>query len=396
MKLLITFAVMLTVQFCFSQTNYSVQNNSTSILILPTSIESKKQGTSFTNTGLGYNALSLSQTGRRDNTGVGYSALSKNATGSPTGDQANGNTGLGYAALANNELSSFNTAVGGAANYNDVNGSYNTSVGYGALTGNKNANGNTAVGFYALNRATTTPAFSSTAGDNTALGNLSLYDNQTGSNNVGVGGRTLYNNINGSSNIAIGTNAGYNETGSNRLYIENTNSSTPLIGGNFSVDRVGINRDITAISSTVYTFQVGGDASKDVAGSWASHSDKRLKKNIRPLDSELILNQILKLKGVTYEWNDNITHTKRPIGIQFGFIAQNIQEVFPTKVKQDANGYLMTAYGDYDPMLIEAIRALNDKIERLEKENKDFKLLINNHLSKIQQKEDVTSSKSKK
>jgi trimeric autotransporter adhesin len=389
MKLLFTFAVTITVQLCFSQTNYTIQNNSTSVLILPTTIESVKQGTSFTNTGLGHNALSLPQTGRRDNTGIGYAALSKNATGSPTSGQANGNTGIGYAALANNELGSYNTAVGGAANYNEVNGSYNTSVGYGALTGNKNANGNTAIGYYALNRTVSTPVFSSTAGDNTALGILSLYDNQTGNNNVGVGGRTLYNNINGSNNIAIGTNAGYNETGSNRLYIENTNSSTPLIGGNFSVDRVGINRDITAISSTIYTFQVGGDASKDVAGNWASHSDFRLKKNIKNLDSELVLNKILKLQGVTYEWNDQVTNTKRPIGLQYGFIAQNIEDVFPSKVKKDEKGYLMTAYGDYDPMIVEAIRALNNKIEKLESENRKLaefvKVFIENSNSKNEQ-----------
>ncbi len=370
MKLLTTFALLFTFQFCISQTNYTIQNNSTSVLILPTSIESQKQGTSFTNTGFGYNALSLPQTGRRDNTGVGYAALSKNATGNPTGVQANGNTGLGYVALSNNELGSFNTAVGGAASYNEINGSYNTSIGYGALTGSRNANGNTAVGFYALNRTTTTPVFSSSAGDNTAIGVLSLQDNQTGNNNVGVGGRTLFNNINGSSNIAVGANAGYNETGSNKLYIENSNSASPLIGGDFSLDRIGINRDITAISSTNFTFQVGGDASKDVAGSWASHSDRRLKKNIKPLESETVLQQLLKLQGVTYEWNDTVTRTKRPIGIQFGFIAQNIQEVFPSKIKEDSQGLLMTAYGDYDPMIVEAIRALNNKITKLEEENK--------------------------
>ena len=396
MKLLLTFAGMVTCHLCFSQTNYVIQNNSTSVLILPNSIESTKQGASFTNTGLGYNALFLPQTGRRDNTAVGYSALSKNGTGTPTEYQANGNTALGYGTLANNELGSYNTAVGAAAIYSDANGSYNTAVGYGALTGNKNASGNTALGFYALNRTTTTPVFSPNATDNTAIGILSLYDNQLGNNNVGVGSRTLYNNLNGSANIAIGANAGYNETGSNKLYIENTNSSTPLIGGDFSQDRVGVNRDINSVSSTNYTFQVGGDASKDVAGNWASHSDKRLKRNIKPINSESILNKLLLLKGVTYEWSDNVTHTARPKGLQYGFIAQNIQEVFPTKVKQDANGYLMTAYGDYDPMVVEAIRALNNKIEQLENENKELKNFVITELAKIQSKVDSNGSKRKK
>ncbi|HEY1055364.1 MAG TPA: tail fiber domain-containing protein [Emticicia sp.] len=396
MKLLLTFAGIVTSHLCFSQTNYVIQNNSTSVLILPNSIESTKQVGSFTNTGFGYNALFLPQTGRRDNTAVGYYALSKNATGTPTETQANGNTGLGYATLANNELGAYNTAVGGAAIYNDINGSYNTAVGYGALTGNLNSYGNTAVGFYALNRTTNTPVSSPDAGDNTALGILSLYANQTGNNNLGLGQRTLYNNINGNYNIAIGSNAGYNETGSHKLYIENSNSSTPLIGGDFSQNRMGVNRDITAISLTNYTFQVGGDASKDVAGNWASHSDARLKKNIRPLDSELVLKQVLRLKGVTYEWSDNVTNIIRPKGLQYGFVAQNIQKVFPTKVKEDAKGYLMTAYGDYDPMMVEAIRALNNKIERLENENKELKNLINNELAKLRSEQVAKPIKSKK
>jgi hypothetical protein len=101
--------------------------------------------------------------------------------------------------------------------------------------------------------------------------------------------------------------AGAGETGSNKLYIENSDTATPLIGGDFSLDRIGINRSVADIAATAYTLQVGGDASKNTAGNWASHSDKRLKKNIQPLDSQAILNQILQLKGVTYEWEDHLT-----------------------------------------------------------------------------------------
>jgi hypothetical protein len=61
---------------------------------------------------------------------------------------------------------------------------------------------------------------------------------------------------------------------------------------------------------------------------------------------------------------------KDPSGIQFGFTAQNIQAVFPDNVKTDNLGYLQTAYGNYDPMFIEAIRALNDKIKTLEEKEK--------------------------
>ena len=86
-----------------------------------------------------------------------------------------------------------------------------------------------------------------------------------------------------------------------------------------------------------------------------------------------MFDKLLELEGITYEWNDTITGYKRPEGIQFGFIAQKIQEVFPSLVEEDNLGYLQTAYGTYDPMMLEAIRALNDKIRLLENENAELK-----------------------
>jgi hypothetical protein len=52
-------------------------------------------------------------------------------------------------------------------------------------------------------------------------------------------------------NVSIGYSAGFNNTGSDKLYIENTSSETPLIGGNFATDKVGINTPIGSISRTL-------------------------------------------------------------------------------------------------------------------------------------------------
>ena len=126
------------------------------------------------------------------------------------------------------------------------------------------------------------------------------------------------------------------------------------------------------------TFEVEGEASKTTPGSWLGNSDARLKKDIQPLNSQNMLQRLLDLQGVTYEWNDDKTDSKRPEGLQFGFIAQNIQDVFPTLVEEDKLGYLQTAYGTYDAMTVEAIRALNDKIENLKTENKQQLSMISN------------------
>ena len=126
-----------------------------------------------------------------------------------------------------------------------------------------------------------------------------------------------------------------------------------------AVGRLGIGR--TGVTNRL---EVEGNASKSAAGSWLANSDARLKKNITSLSSKDMLQKLLSLQGITYEWNDKQTNTKRPEGIQYGFTAQNIQAIFPSLVTEDNNGFLQTPYGTYDAMTVEAIRALNDKIEK--------------------------------
>lgn len=139
------------------------------------------------------------------------------------------------------------------------------------------------------------------------------------------------------------------------------------------------------------TLEVEGEASKSTPGSWVGNSDRRLKKNIETLSEEKALQSLLKLRGVTYLWNDDKTGSKRPEGIQYGFIAQEIQEVFPENVAKDNLGYYQTAYGTYDAMYVQAIKALYKKIENLEDINmkltqENEKLQIS--ISKIENIED--------
>jgi hypothetical protein len=108
--------------------------------------------------------------------------------------------------------------------------------------------------------------------------------------------------------------------------------------------------------------EVEGSASKTTPGDWIGNSDARLKKNIQAMGTGDVLQKLLKLQGVTYEWDDQVTGSQRPHGIQYGFTAQNIQEVFPELVSEDALGFLQTAYGTYDAMLVEAIRALHESL----------------------------------
>ena len=149
------------------------------------------------------------------------------------------------------------------------------------------------------------------------------------------------------------------------LFHVKMNGSTP--GFRLHNRTVGIG--IVPSASANYSIQITGNASKTVAGAWLANSDARLKKNIKPLDQQNTLQQMLSLKGVTYEWDDTQTGSKRPEEIQYGFIAQNIQKAFPTLVSTDGLGFLQTSYGTLDAMKVEAMRALNNQIKKLESQN---------------------------
>jgi hypothetical protein len=113
--------------------------------------------------------------------------------------------------------------------------------------------------------------------------------------------------------------------------------------------------------------EVGGNASKSMAGDWLGNSDRRLKKNISSISEQLALETLLQMRGIYYEWNDTVSGYERPEGRQMGFIAQELLEILPDKVSQDAQGYFQTAYGDYDPLFVQAIKAVVQRMEDQEK-----------------------------
>jgi hypothetical protein len=232
---------------------------------------------------------------------------------------------------------------------------------------------------------------------NVLIGNYSGNQLGSGSKNVIIGFEAGYKEILGSGNVMIGYQAGYNETGSNKLYIDNSNTSTPLIFGDFNTrilsfdGNVGIgttnpqakleingaNGDRLAVYSPTdnvlcmqtlldgvgfssYPYggdqnrlilqswignvgigrvpadnklEVEGDASKTTAGSWLANSDARIKTQI--MEIEDAQENIMKLHPVKFKYTDE--WKKRNLSVQdkfyYNFIAQEFREVFPESVK---------------------------------------------------------------
>lgn len=88
-----------------------------------------------------------------------------------------------------------------------------------------------------------------------------------------------------------------------------------------------------------------------------STSDKRLKANILPIqDSITILNT---LNPVSFNWKNNGR-------ISYGLIAQEIEEILPELVVEAENGYKGISYIPLIALLIEAVKALDNRVSELE------------------------------
>jgi hypothetical protein len=136
---------------------------------------------------------------------------------------------------------------------------------------------------------------------------------------------------------------------------------------NYFADRVSIGRVQDPTSS--YMLYVQGSAYS--TGSWTT-SDARLKKNISEIDNPL--SRLMKTRGTMFEFRtDEYEDYNFEGGTQFGFIAQEIEDIFPEVVNTDNNGYKSVNYNGMVPVLLEAIKEQQHIIDGIEAENNELK-----------------------
>jgi hypothetical protein len=199
-------------------------------------------------TSWGFRALNPASTGAY-NTAIGRDALRVNTTGF-------NNVANGMQALFSNTTGFGNVAIGFNSLYENIEGVNNVALGLNALNTNASGGGNTATGTQALFSNTTGSSnvangfdalYSNTEGwFNTAHGISALRGNTTGYSNTALGSSAGFNNSTGSGNVFIGASAGFNETGSNKLYISNsqTNPANTLLYGEFDNKKLQVNNKL--------------------------------------------------------------------------------------------------------------------------------------------------------
>ncbi|MFZ1075413.1 MAG: immunoglobulin-like domain-containing protein, partial [Minisyncoccia bacterium] len=349
------------------------------------------------NTAEGYNALYSNTTGSY-NSAQGVSALYSNTTGSYNSAQgayalysnttgynnsAQGvsalysnttgynNSAQGAYALYSNTTGYNNSAQGVSALYSNTTGSYNSGLGYQAGYGDgSNADNQsvidnymTFIGMYASRDAsvasTTALSKSIAIGYNAKVGGSNmLVLGGTGADavNVGIGSSTPW----GTLSLSLGTAnpsfvVGHTGSTTAALFVAGTNQNG-FVG-------IGTTTNIIATSSLLVVGNSNIHGGKNIAvfsnaggAAYVSNlgftvtSDQRLKKNISSLNP--VLPQVLQLNPVTYNLNSEPNGTP----LHTGFIAQQVQPIFPDLVSADDQGMLSLNYAGLTPYLVSALK----------------------------------------
>jgi len=230
------------------------------------------------------------------------------------------------------------------------------------------------------------------SGYNTAADNADFWINYTGyqggssyfrDTRIGNGKTGLIAKFEGSSgNVGIGTTSPQRD-----LHVENasdhaiisavsgtTNLAGLVLGDTADDDRGAI---IYNNSSDYLYFQSNGaenmrlesDGDLHVEGDVVAYSttisDKRLKDNVKPLESSL--DKVMNLEGVEYVWNNGSRKGQKDIG----FIAQEVENIIPEIVREkkvifdEEEKYKTVDYEKITAVLVEAVKELKSEIEVL-------------------------------
>lgn len=405
--------------------NYSLYSNTTGQLGLAIGNSSLYSNTTGNNNiAIGYKAL-YSNKVQNSNIAIGAEALQNFQN--DTADGAQTNIAIGTSAMSKTTTGHTNTFVGTGSGYNNTTGTYNTGLGHAVLQSITTDSYNTALGFASAQQIKGT--------ENTSVGALSLLRRENGYRNTAVGFRALGNpngadssgnetnyTVNSNNNTALGYYACANVAGSNKTCIgansgpdrggrfsESSNTdkvvflgdseTTVYIPGNLVVAKnVILNADTPRYNGASYQTMVhyrnkehlsvmmsdGGDHGRtnqavdnNGAGDplyefnknffgYLKISDRRLKNVGKENTDGLAKLRQLKIYNYIYKADKD----KIP---QVGVIAQDLQKVFPNAVKKAADGFFRIRLEDMFYAVINAIKELDTRVTRLEKENQMLK-----------------------
>jgi hypothetical protein len=281
--------------------------------------------------------------------------------------------------------------IGNLAGYSASSATHSNFIGYNSGYQATNAMYSNFIGYrsgYSASSASQSNFFGSDAGyqatnawSSNFIGSSSGSGAINASSSIFIGSSSGADALNASNSIFIGTNAGYNDTVNNTA---SSNDFSILIGNNTKAG--GFKNSIaiggSAINTASNQFMIGSATRPIDTTRWngtgstqctlttgtgiACTSDERLKTNITDLPTDT-LDKLRQVRTVNFNWKEGNTDTNN-----IGFIAQDLENYFPELVSTDSAGYKSVYYSNMTPILTEAIRELDLKlndINNLEVEN---------------------------
>jgi len=301
---------------------------------------------SLRNINFGIESLNAVTTGT-DNIAIGYQALKANMTGFwniaigsnslPVNTSGLENIAIGYNSLLSSLTSIRQIAIGINALRSSIKGGYEIAIGYQALYNNN----------------------CTTDSGNIAVGKSALGGNTTGRNNTAIGQNALSSCGIGTQNTALGYFAGNTTT---------TGVNVTCIGSDATASTVSASNQITLGNSSVTSLRCAVTTITAI-------SDMRDKKEISPL--ALGAEFIKKLKPIQYKkdyrnWYEDKKSdgSKMEEAISIGFLAQDLDaldELIDMQiVLKDNPDQLETCEGKLFPVIVNALKEIIDRLEKLE------------------------------
>jgi len=151
-------------------------------------------------------------------------------------------------------------------------------------------------------------------------------------------------------------------TGDAVFNVATADKNFTITGTDGSTAITALDIDMAAAGNAQFIGNISGsqiEASGDVIA--FGSSDRRLKDNITPIENPL--EKMDKIGGYTFDWNEKQDAYK---GHDVGVIAQEIEEILPELVTTRGTGYKAVKYEKIVPLLIESIKELQKKVQKIE------------------------------
>jgi hypothetical protein len=164
---------------------------------------------------------------------------------------------------------------------------------------------------------------------------------------------------------------GVGDNNNDTLY---TSADVPTTTGDVWIKgRLGIG----TMTPGAYKINVVGAAGLSTGTAWTNTSDRRWK-DIKSELKGISLSKILALRPVSYTWNK--LHNEqfgKNTDLKYGFIAQEVEDIFPTMITQDEEGYYWYNPSGMEAILTAAIQEQQDIIKAQQVEIDGLKARLN-------------------